>query len=184
MAQSVDEFALKVPKAAPVDVVVLQLTLLGPDPEAAYERCVEDSGAEVVVVTYHFASRGLLERLATLGARLLKAPVELAALKRILREQLRPWNGPESAEPSPPLYDVEQLIKFRSIPSAVECECPHHLAQLIEMLMGFERYSATCEQRSDDDEAIHRALRRGTGQVRMQMERLLQMVLEYEGIAP
>ena len=73
-------------------------------------------------------------------------------------------------------------MKLRAIRSAVDCECPHHLAQIVETLIAFERYSATCENQSDKDQAIHRTLRLGTGWARMQMESLLAEILEWERI--
>jgi hypothetical protein len=64
----------------------------------------------------------------------------------------------------------------------VDCECPHHLAQLVEMLVAFERYSATCESQNPQDAEIHRTLRLGTGRARMQMEALLARILDWEQI--
>ncbi len=175
--------------ASSIDVMIVELSLLGPEPEANLERCIEATGADVVVVLYHFASSTLLEDLADAGARLVRAPVQLAALKRLVLEQVesgaparRGASWDEPPEPRPPAYDERQLFRLRSITSTVDCECPTHLAQLIEQLVAFEQYSANCEHRSPQDEVLHRTLRRGTGQARMQMEDLLERVLEAEEI--
>jgi DNA-binding transcriptional MerR regulator len=181
-ARHPDQLIADVANQDPVDVAVLELGLLGREPEAAYEACVEACGAEIIVVTYHFAAQPLLEVLADAGARLLRAPVELALLKRIVSEQHSTWTGQEPPEPVPPKYTPDQLSQLRSITSTVECECPHHLAQLVETLVAFERYSELCEQRFPKDVAIHRTLRKGTGQARMEVERLLQRLVAYEGI--
>ena len=157
------------PERPRVDALILQLSLLGGAPEAAYERCLDAWSPRVVVVVYEFASQRLLEALAEAGARLLRAPVDLPLLRRLVGEQLgadpeRAAVSPSPLEPAPPAYDDHQLARIQRLrATAVECECPHHLAHLVETLVAFERYSADCEARSETERALHRALRLGTG---------------------
>ncbi|MGF1512012.1 MAG: MerR family transcriptional regulator [Myxococcota bacterium] len=178
---SPDAFVTALTHQPPVDVAVLDLSLLAGEVEAAFERCVEATGAEVIVVTYHFASQPVLEALADAGARLLRAPIQLPLLERIVSEQIWTWAGASLEEPPPPIYDAKQLFQLQALSSKIDCECPHHLAQIVETLVSFEDYSAKCANQSPEDEVIHTALRRGTGQARTQMERLLARLVEYEG---
>jgi len=167
------------------EVVVLELSLLGDAPEATYERCVEALSPEAVVVVYDFARQSLLEALADAGARLVRGPVETTRLQQLAIEQLDSvpqTRRPQAEEPPPPLYDDHQLARLRGIRSTVDCECPHHLAHLVETLIAFERYSAGCEDKSPGDAEIHRTLRIGTGRARLQMEDLLTQVLRWERI--
>ena len=52
-------------------------------------------------------------------------------------------------------YDDGTLSQLAMLSSAVKCECPRHLAELITSLSGFERYSAECESRSPRDAELH-----------------------------
>jgi len=189
-ANGPDAFLDAVAEAHRVDVFIAELSRLGPRPEDIFERCVEAVDDAIPFVAYHFAPREVLESLGEAGARLLRAPVALSTLKRLVLEETSSrgekllWDSDVRSEPEPrsPAFDERQLLRLRSIESAVECECPHHLAHIIETLVAFERYSATCESRSPEDATLHRALRRGTGTAREKMEALLADVLEHEGI--
>lgn len=58
-------------------------------------------------------------------------------------------------KPPERLYDDRQLSSASTISTAIECQCPHHLADLILSLCHFEEYSARCESQSRDDAALH-----------------------------
>ncbi len=66
--------------------------------------------------------------------------------------------------------------------SAVQCECPSHVASLVSSAVGFERYSEDCESRSPEDAALHRYLANASARVRHELESMLQRVCEHEGI--
>jgi DNA-binding transcriptional MerR regulator len=181
-ARGLEAFASQVAEAAPMDLVVLDLALLGEAPERGFERCAEAAEIERVVVVYHFAPRGLLERLADAGAQLLRAPFAAGALARMAPRAPRLLPEPSEGEPEPPRFDAVQLTRLRHARSPLECECPHHLAEVLERLVAFERYSAQCEARFPADAEVHAALRRGAGHARVRIDRLLAMLLAYEGI--
>jgi hypothetical protein len=62
----------------------------------------------------------------------------------------------------------------------VECECPHHLAGILEALNNFENYSALCENRNEPDAKIHAYLHRMTAHARATMEDALKVLVEFE----
>ena len=66
--------------------------------------------------------------------------------------------------------------------SAVQCECPSHVATLVSSAAGFERYSEDCEDRSPEDAALHRYLRAASAFVRHELETMLERVCEHDGI--
>ena len=82
----------------------------------------------------------------------------------------------------PPKYTREQLGKLMEITSAVQCECPNHVAQLVEKLQSFERYSKDCENRNDADRAVHAALYKSSALARAEMEKALTMLIAHEKI--
>lgn len=67
--------------------------------------------------------------------------------------------------------------------SAVKCECPNHLADLVERLQTFEQYSKDCENRDDEDARVHRALWFATARARRMMEDALVELAKHEGLS-
>lgn len=182
VTEAVDE--LPIGPDEPIDLLILDLSLLGDEPTATYERCVEGLSPAVVIVTYDFAPQAVLEALADAGARLVRGPVDGGLLERFVREQLTAATSipTHRTEPPSPRYDDQQLARLRGMRSMVDCECPHHLARIVETLIAFERYSASCEHKSGEEAALHRSLRLGTARARVEMEELLDQILRWERI--
>ena len=87
------------------------------------------------------------------------------------------------SEPIPPrLFNHQQLTRLARASTAIDCECPHHLAQLVGDLTAFEVYSAQCANRDEDDAELHRYLHQITAQSRALIEAALQRVAKAEGI--
>ena len=78
------------------------------------------------------------------------------------------------------LYTDEQLAKLLEISSAVDCECPNHLAKLVENLIAFELYSKDCESRNEEDAKIHAMLYQRSAEARAVMEKALKELVIYE----
>ena len=100
--------------------------------------------------------------------------------------------GP-AGETSAPEWEFSEPIPARRFSSAqlttpgrasteIDCECPHHLAQLVGDLTAFEIYSASCENRDDQDAALHRYLHQTTARARALIEEALERVAIAEGI--
>jgi len=89
-----------------------------------------------------------------------------------------------SSHTAPPRhFDNKALAEIASASAALNCECPHHIADLLVRLGNFETYSAECESRSPADAALHQYLAQITGNARAMMEIALERVIEAEGIA-
>lgn len=166
-----------------VDAIVLELELLGEGVEAALRSCREAADVDTVVVVYAYASSGLQARLLGEGARLLREPIDAIALARLLRPPPEPYEAPIEDEPPPYSFSDDLLARLRALPTHIECECPQNLAEIVQRLQAFERYSAACAARSPMDAAMHDYLRRGTGHARAIMEALLENLVRYEGIS-
>ena len=80
------------------------------------------------------------------------------------------------------IYTTDQLLKFARVSTSVDCECPQHLAGLLQGLAAFEKYSSECEDRNPQDAALHAFLHRATANVRRTMEDALQHLARVEGI--
>jgi DNA-binding transcriptional MerR regulator len=181
------------------DVLVANLGLLGAQPVETLQRCRDACGARLVVVLYEWATRRQLARLAGAGARLVRGPVSVSSLRRtildllILGEAERRSEPAEARTPIPPIargglpvparrFRDDQIARLREVRSAVDCECPNHLAGLVTSLVAFERYSASCGSRTPEDATLHALLHRGTAEARAAMEDLLVRICEQDGI--
>ena len=84
--------------------------------------------------------------------------------------------------PTAPRYSREQLGKLMEVTSGIECECPNHVALLVDKLQAFERYSKDCESRNEADRAVHAALYKSSAVARAEMERALTILISHEKI--
>lgn len=147
---------------------------------------------ELAIVTYDFGRRKFLRDLqASTGARLLQSPVSLDMLRAhlapfIVLHSLRagaPVQAKEATVMSDaPRYTREQLGRLMEIQSAVQCECPNHVAQIVEKLQAFEAYSRDCQNRDDQDAKVHASLYAFSTVARREMEKALALLVEHEKI--
>ena len=176
----------------PTEVLVVELELLGENPEQTLRRLVDRAGAHLSLVLYDYASRhrlGTLERCCL--CRPLQQPVSVGQLRRTVLDAAR-GNRARSVPPpapSPPdqripsrRFSDSELGRLREVVTTVECECPNHLATLVASLAAFERYAAGCANQSAADEDMHALLHRQTARARDLLERALQRLIEHEGI--
>jgi hypothetical protein len=118
------------------------------------------------------------------------APIDAAELQRLCATAtMLPASAAEAdiadliARPLPRRrFDNESLARISAASTVVQCECPHHLADLVSSLFAFELYSTECENRSPEDAALHAYLHATTAQARSLIEEALQKVIEAEGI--
>lgn len=200
----VGALARRVPELAP-HVIVASLELLGSEPGAVLARFEEETNAELVILLYQFARRQELRRLESDKRRVVQAPLSVARLRSqmmsVVVKQLlgtsggsRPSLAAVRQAPAPALpprpeghnptrrFTRAQLGRLAEISTSIDCECPHHLSQLVNSLVAFEEYSARCESRDDDDAAMHRLLYRETGRARALMEEALAELVAHERI--
>ena len=79
-------------------------------------------------------------------------------------------------------FDNETLAAIATASTAVHCECPHHLVELIRSLVAFEKYSTECKNNSPKDAELHGLLEATTAKARSLMETALAHVVEAEGV--
>lgn len=85
---------------------------------------------------------------------------------------------------TPKLFSPTQLGRLQEYRSAIKCECPSHLAELIASLAAFEDYSKACENKSDADAAMHARLYRDSSRARRLLEESLLALCKFENITP
>ena len=151
----------------------------------------------MMMVLYKFATSQDVDRAKDAGLLVVRAPADVdhirALLLRAAAENVtyaaRKVNdeagaGPETLDDvgdiPPRLYTQHQLARLSRITSAIDCECPHHLASLVTDLTAFEIYSSQCANRNEEDAALHRYLHHTTAQARAAIESALKKVVEIE----
>lgn len=180
------------------DVLLIETGSLGPDSKAWLESIRNATGAGEVLVAYSFARSEDESDVAAQGFRLLRTPVsadELAVSVLAAAVKLRAgehFNSPAPAKAAPARPPVNiparrfteaQLAALGRIESTVDCECPNHMAEVVQTLSAFESYCAQCEDRNDKDAELHAYLHRSTAQARALMETALAHLAEEEGLS-
>lgn len=188
LGTSPDRFIAEVPALKP-SVVIVDLAEFGEDADERLRGALERIGAELNIVTYSFARRALIRSLQSQQVRVLQSPITLEVLQAhlaplVIRNVLQSARKELSMDPSPvpPRFSREQLGKLMEVASSVQCECPNHLAQVVERLQAFEAYSKDCENKNDADRAIHAALYKASASARLEMEKALEVLIKHENL--
>lgn len=180
-------------------VLVLDLPLLGSDPQAVVKVLEEIVKPELTMIVYAFAKWELVEALRGDKRHVLRAPISVRALRAnlihlIVRSLLGETGKPAApapvalkpalpAEPAPKrLFDDVQLAHLQEIIPNVDCECPNQVADLVLALNAFENYSHECKNRNAEDAKVHAMLARATGHARALMELAMTELCEFEKI--
>ena len=150
------------------------------------------------VLVYSFGRTRDIDLARTDRITVLRAPVNVDEVRAAVMLAYTPAAGPGpqavsvteapatdwqlSGAAAPRRFNTQQLMRLAKASTAIDCECPHHLAQLVGDLTAFEIYSAQCANRDEDDAALHRYLHWTTAQARALIEAALERVADAEGI--
>lgn len=178
------------------DVIILDRARIVGDPAQMVRQLRERVHARMVITTYTFATRADIDALREAGSDIvLQGPLSVRTLRTYLlslliqnrispRSAETPAPGPnaETAPVTTPRYSRPVLMALRDLSTVIQCECPNHVAELVDRLMAFEQYSKDCENRDDADARVHRALWFATARARRMMEDALEQLIKHEGI--
>ena len=188
------ELASELPES---ELLVVECPAFLPEDVGRINQLLSRCGASRAIVVYGYAQRYTLEEIESsvvpiAAIRTPITPAELAlACTTDIAKARRSVSGVLSKAPEPrrvtddiPVrrYDGEQLSAIAHVTSAVQCECPQHLSDLLVALGSFEDYSAACENRNEADAEIHAYLHRMTAHARAIVEDSLTVLLDYEDI--
>lgn len=174
----------EVARAGPVDVLVVHVGTLE---ASAAERIIglrKRLAALNAVVVYSFAPESVPESLRAAGMTVRREPLsgkELAGL--ILAAPPAVETVASRARSDIRRYSDADLIALAEIASPVSCECPRHLAEIVTLLVGFEKYSDECASKNQKDAELHRHLLEVTGHARAILEQALARVVAKEGLS-
>jgi MerR family transcriptional regulator, light-induced transcriptional regulator len=180
-----------------VDVVVVECPVLDSSVIGQLQAYMEQAGASKGVLVYNFGRSRDIDMASDSDLVVLRSPVNVDGVRAAVMRAYTPAAParpqapqPETEEsgwrvsgPIPPrLFNHQQLTRLTRASTAIDCECPHHLAQLVGDLTAFEVYSAQCANRDEDDAELHRYLHQTTAQARALIEVALRRVAQAEGI--
>ncbi|MEM7404993.1 MAG: MerR family transcriptional regulator [Pseudomonadota bacterium] len=158
---------------------------------ASVDRLLAATGARAAIVLYQFGARWVLDELRSSRVAVARMPVDPADLQRLalgLWYEVAGWptivlGSDEDADAPPARFSEGALMRVSNLSSAMRCECPNHIADLLMAVMSFEAYSATCEVEQPADAAEHRYLRVTAASARMLFEDALVRLARAEGIS-
>ncbi|BCX47679.1 merR family transcriptional regulator protein [Haloferula helveola] len=180
--------ALDSPAVPGADLLLIETDTLFEETLDSARLLAERTGARRTLIAYRFATRELEQSVRgdNPDVILLHGQRDAGRLRRECVFQLEALTGrsdmPDAGAIPERLFGSAQLAKLANISTAVDCECPRHLAELLKGLSAFESYSEACEDRNKDDALVHAYLHRTTAQARRSMEDALQHLLKAEGI--
>lgn len=181
-----------------IDVVVMESPVLDDASLDQLTDCMKRAGAPRGVVLYGFGRARDVDRCRDFDVIALRSPANVDDVRgAILRAYTPPtavakpkaqskqvaaqwrFDGPVA----PRRFSRQQLATLSQASTSIDCECPHHLAELVSDLSAFEIYSANCASRDEDDAALHAYLHRTTAEARALIEVALEKVADAEGIS-
>ncbi len=79
-------------------------------------------------------------------------------------------------------FTEKELWEISIMANPIHCECPKHLSSIITSIIGFEKYSADCEELSESDRILHKELEENAKKARIIMEGSLRKVIEENAV--
>ena len=171
---------------AQADLLLVELSELDqsavPQIAAAGRAC----GAVAVVVLYRFCASATIRQLRAQGCLVARVPPELGELLLLCRAALanaRPSLRERRTEAARPRrFSEEALMAIGVAANSVDCECPRHLADILMTVGSFERYSAQCASRNEEDAQLHATLQLAAGQALTILEEAMERLARAEGL--
>ena len=183
------------PNLGSVDALVLEMPIVNADTTEKVVGLRRAARTDRVLVVYNFGRTSDVERLANDGVQMLRGPADVHAVGTLVGssgdasggdtpDAIAPaLNGSSDTDEIPPRrLTAQALQRLARTTTTVECECPHHLVDLVRNLYAFELYSRQCRNRNEDDAALHAYLHVTTARARSLIEEALIRTAEAEGI--
>jgi DNA-binding transcriptional MerR regulator len=170
-----------------IDVLVCEIPAVAENSAETLGNLLRDMGVVKCIVTYHYGREAYLNGFRRQGIELAKAPLGRSELLSLVlnscsNEQENDTAVAANDEYPPRQFTSRDLALLAQIDSKLECECPTHLAEILNGLNAFEQYSSLCSNDTEQDRQLHLSIQRATANARHQMELVLQQVLDAEHI--
>jgi DNA-binding transcriptional MerR regulator len=189
-ADDVNELARRLGKS-PVDVLLVECPAITGSTAREVRNYVQLLGVRSSVVVYWFGHPQHIDELKSLRIDVLRAPAEPLALQRLVarsgagRAAPVPVSSGRTVDfntPAPPRLSRKSLVAMASANPRASCGCQKNLVDVVLSLRALEEYLNGCENRSPEDEALHKALWRKVGEARSKIEDAIEHFAAVEGI--
>lgn len=169
-----------------LDVLLIEASELD---EAAVAKVVaarDLTRPAATVVLYRFCGSATIRALRAEGCLVARVPAEIGELVLLCRSALAgqglPAPEPAGEPVAPRRFDEQALAAITAAGNRLSCECPRHLSDILMMVSSFERYSAQCASRNQEDARLHRELELASGRARMVLEAAMERLALAEGL--
>jgi len=178
------EQAASLPRDADVELLLVELSELDKTAVPAIVSARDACGAAAVVVLDRYCASATIRELRAQNCLVARVPSEMGELVLLCRSALAAERRPPPERPGVPevRFDEEFLSAIAAADNSVNCECPRHLADLLLMVGSFERYSAQCASRNEDDATLHQELQYAAGRARAILEAAMASLAHAEGL--
>lgn len=178
------EHVASLPPDAQVEVLLIELSELHESALPAIMTARDAAGGAAVVVLYRFGASATIRSLRAKGCLAARIPAELDELVVLCHSALAGERLPPPQQAAVPKlrFDEHMLFTITAAGSGLACECPKHLAELLMMVGSFERYSAQCASRNEDDAQLHKELEHAAGHARAILETAMEQLARAEGL--
>ena len=189
---SLSEWKQSYDRTAVAHVVIIERPTINEETQQFVSTLLQETAAWHVVVLYGFGSQADINKLQGSQVSAIRSSIDVYELARLCIDRAGGNAKVVSAIPAATVYTEEsvptrrfsnkQLESLVRYSSAIQCECPQHLSDLIKSLVAFEIYSVECENKNDEDVKVHSFLHATTAQARAVLEDALAHVMAYENI--
>lgn len=174
---------------ASTDLLLIRLNTVQESTVSELLEFVRSTRASHTLLLYVYGASNNLQTLGNAGITVRKDSISDAELSEWIRnasleQALRATATPNAErQATPKKYSDETLSRVANISTAVLCECPRHVAELLAQLSSFEQYSQECLNKNSADQRLHEHLAEVSGQARALFEHALELIAAHEGIA-
>jgi len=169
-----------------LDVLLIEASELDEAAVAQVAAARDMTRPATTVVLYRFCGSATIRALRAQGCLVARVPAEIGELVLLCRSALAGQGLPApepAAEPvAPRRFDEQALAAITAAGNRLSCECPRHLSDILMMVGSFERYSAQCASRNQEDARLHRELELASGRARMVLEAAMERLALAEGL--
>lgn len=169
-----------------LDVLLIESSELDEAAVAQVAAARSATRAQATVVLYRFCGSATIRALRAQGCLVARVPAEIGELVLLCRSALAGQGLPAPDEPgetvAPRRFDDRALAAITAAGNRLSCECPRHLSEILMMVSSFERYSAQCASRNQEDARLHHELELASGRARMVLEAAMEKLVLAEGL--
>lgn len=169
-----------------LDILLIEASELDESAVAQVAAARERTRPAATVVLYRFCGSATIRALRAQGCLVARVPAEIGELVLLCRSALAgqglPAPEPAGEPVAPRRFDEQALAAITAAGNRLSCECPRHLSDILMMVGSFERYSAQCASRNQEDARLHRELELASGRARMVLEAAMERLALAEGL--